>query len=491
MFEEGRMRGTLITVLAASALLLDGCGRERNYDNPQITAQDRQLGAEQHPLILAEFGGAYEAPEARYMAALGGKIAAAAGLEGQCRFTLVNTDIINAFAVPGCYIYITRGLFALVGSEAELASVLGHEVGHIVAEHTERRQKRELFSGLGAALVGWVTGSERLARLAGGAAQFFTLSYSRAQEYESDDLGIRYLVKAGYDPFAAADMLDALGDHDRLEATRIGRDEANAIPAWARTHPLTEERVERAMKQARETGKAPGSLPELEEPYFAEVDGLLYGDDPEQGFVLGRRFAHPDMRISFEAPQGFSLTNTPRAVMIGGPDSVRGEFGGGRMPPDGLEGYASIVLADLLGGSKVQVQPGRTVRTLINGVPAVVVPALVQSPEGQVRVTIAAYAAPGGGAYHFVMLSPPGGEAEQGLAAMFGSFRFLTAAEVASLRPRHIRVVAVAPGDTAESLARHMAYDEHRLERFRALNDLGHGDAPRPGTKVKLVVFSS
>ncbi|HEY0625566.1 MAG TPA: M48 family metalloprotease [Allosphingosinicella sp.] len=481
-------RQLILTLLAAASLTLSGCGREKNYDNPQISEADRAQAAEQHPMILAEFGGVYEGPEARYVAALGEKIAGAAGVSGACTFTMVNTDVVNAFAVPGCYIYITRGLFAIVNSEAELASVLGHEIGHIVAEHSERRQRRAMFSGLGAALIGAVTGSERLAAIAGGAAQLYTLGYSRKQEFESDNLGIRYLAAAGYDPYAAADMLDALGDHEQLQATSTGRDDATSIPGWARTHPLAEDRVERAIAEAEEEGHPRGSLPEREEPYFAQVDDLLFGDDPEQGFVLGRRFAHPTMRISFEAPPGFSLTNTPRAVLISGPDNVRGEFGGGRLPRDGLEGYTGAILSEVLGNESVQVQPGEAVRTRVNGVAALIVPVMAQTREGQVQVTIAAYAGPDGEAYHFLMLSPAGGNAG-GVESLFGSFRFLSPADVASLRPRRIEVVTARARDTLQSLAARMAYDDFKLERFLTLNGRERNQPVRPGEKLKIVVF--
>ena len=127
-------------LLAAGLALLAGCGGGGDYE-PEIRAEEKRIGAEQHPQLLAEFGGAYRAPEAAYARRVGEKVAAAAGLDGQCTFTLVNSDVVNAFAVPGCYIYVTRGLMGIVNSEAELASVLGHEVGHIVAAHNRRQQQ--------------------------------------------------------------------------------------------------------------------------------------------------------------------------------------------------------------------------------------------------------------------------------------------------------------------------------------------------------------
>lgn len=318
---------TVFLLAGCAALALSGCG---GSGDPAVSPHEREFGAEQHPLLLAEFGGAYDGEEAAYLKRLGEKISAPAGLGGQCTFTLVNTDVVNAFAVPGCYIYVTRGLMGIVNSEAELASVLAHEVGHITGNHSERQQRRSLFRGLGVAAIGAITGSERLTRIAGAAAGLFTLRYSRKHEYEADDLGLSYLSKAGYDPHAAVDMLDALGRHQQFLTASRGRDDANSMPEWAMTHPLSGNRTARARGAALAGGVQPGALPKNEEAYLREVDALLYGDDPEQGFVMGRRFAHPVMRIAFEAPAGFTLTNSPRAILIEGPDGCGESLPGAR-----------------------------------------------------------------------------------------------------------------------------------------------------------------
>ena len=474
--------------LLLSALILASCGGPAGTNGraPEIEPQERELGRQQHPQLLAEFGGAYRAPEAAYVAALGERLAVAAGLEGQCTFTLVNSDVVNAFAVPGCYIYITRGLMGIVNSEAELASVLGHELGHIVADHSERQQSRSVLRELGVLAVGLVTGSDRLTQVAARAAGLFGLRYSRRQEYESDDLGIRYVRALGLDPFAAADMLAALGRHEQFMTATSGRDLAKGVPEWARTHPLTESRIDRARDTAAATGAREDQLPENEAGYLREIDGLLFGDDPEQGFVLGRRFAHPVMRIGFEAPPGYTLTNSPQAILITGPDGVRGQFGGGPLGDDGLDGYATRILEQLLGETAASVGTGE--RGIVNGLPAIVVPARVRGQQGEVDLTLAAYAAPGGGAYHFIMLSGSGPAGADALGALFNSFQILSPEQVASLRPRVIRTVPVRAGDTPERFAGRMASD-NPLAQFKALNGLLADQALTPGTTVKIITF--
>ncbi|PZO49668.1 MAG: peptidase M48 Ste24p, partial [Alphaproteobacteria bacterium] len=236
------------TLTLSVALVAAACATiDSTPDAPAITDGDRTTAARSHEQILAQFGGAVDGPLALYVAGVGERVAVGAGVGGRCTFSVVNSDVPNAFAVPGCYIYITRGLLAIMNSEDELASVLGHEVGHVVADHAARRQNTATLTGVGALLAGVLTGS---GQIAGQVGQLYTLGYSRDQEFESDDLGVRYLRATGYNAYAAADMLQALGVNDALSARVNNRNAASATPAWARTHPLSAERVTRANAQA-------------------------------------------------------------------------------------------------------------------------------------------------------------------------------------------------------------------------------------------------
>ncbi|HEY8617699.1 MAG TPA: M48 family metalloprotease [Phenylobacterium sp.] len=449
-------------------------------------AQSRSSPAQQQAELVAQLGGPYEGPLQAYVARVGERVAGAAGKPGQCRFTVLNSDVVNAFAAPpGCYVYVTRGLLAILNSEDELAAVLGHEVGHVAANHSGRRQQRSLFTGLGALAVGILTGSSDLARIAGQVGQLNVLSYSRNQEFEADSLGLRYLGQTGYAPDALADLLSALQSEDQLEARLRGAAEPKTTPVWGRTHPLTADRIARAVDLARRSG--PPGAPEREAEFLAQVDGMIYGDDPEQGFVDGRRFAHPGMAIAFEAPPGFTLANTPRAVKVEGPagSQLAAEFSSGRMTGD-LETYADDALRRLAGQTPVQAD--RPQRTRINGVEAVVLPAVASTRSGVVEVTIAAYTLGGGQAFHFAALAPAG--RSRGFDPLIDSFRRLTAEEARALRPRRIEVVTVRPGETAQSLAQRMAFEDLRLERFELINGLRRGDPLSPGRRVKLVTQS-
>ena len=280
-------------------------------------------------------------------------------------------------------------------------------------------------------------------------------------------------------------MLAALGRHTEFLTRSRGRDEARSIPEWALTHPLTENRIARAKTIAEQTGLQPDQLPENEAAYFRAVDGMLYGDDPEQGFVLGRRFAHPVMRISFEAPEGFRLTNSPEAILIEGPGGLRGEFSGGRTASRDLRAYTEAVLADLLGN--VSAEPASLEQATVNGLPAIMARATVRTDQGPLTVSVAAYDAGGGNAYHFAIVSPSQSVPQASLRGLFGSFRLLTPSEAASLRPLRIEVETVGPAQTLQSLARRMAVDMP-MEHFLVINGRTSDVPLRPGENVKIVV---
>jgi predicted Zn-dependent protease len=471
-------------VALASALALTSCATiDSTADAPSVTQNDRATAARSHPQILQQFGGAVEGPLGTYVAGVGERVATAAGVSGQCTFSVVNTDVVNAFAVPGCYIYITRGLLAIMNSEDELASVLGHEVGHVVADHSARRQNTAAMTSLGAILAGVLTGSGQIAQAAGQVGQLYALNYSRDQEFESDDLGIRYLAANGYNPYAAGDMLRALGRNDEL-TTRTSNREASAIPAWARTHPLSADRVTRANAHAQAAGASRENPPENTRAYLQAINGMIYGDDPEQGFVNGRNFSHPGMRITFDAPQGASLTNTPQAVIVRG-QNLQAQFSGGALQGD-LEAYANNVLRQVIGQAPAT-QIERPHRSTTNGLETVAILARAQTQQGQVLdVSVTAYRV-GNQAYHFVAITPQGGM--NVINPMTASFRQLSAQEAGALRARQITLVTVGARDTAQSLANRMAYGDYKLERFLALNGLESASDLRAGQTVKLVTY--
>lgn len=481
-----------LLALAASALAV-GCatsGLVGEGGQRTIAPQTAQQAAQQHPQVIAEFGGEIGGNRSAYVDTVGRRVAAQSGLAGGgtglYEFTALNTPVMNAFAVPGGYIYITRQLLGLMGSEAELASVLGHEIGHITADHSAARQNRGLLAQIPAILVGVLTGSGQLAQLAGTFSQAFVLKYSRDQEFEADTLGIRYMTAAGYDPLGSPAMLASLGLWSDMEARFSGReDDQRAIPNWARTHPLSSERVARATQLAQATGRA-GQGTVNRDQHLAIIDGMVFGDDPEQGVVEGRDFLHPDLRVAFTAPQGYGIQNGTRAVAVIG---ANGQAQFSTAPYDGnIEAFVGRVFQSLAGQG--QIQHSRPQRTTINGIPAAVSTARVQSQSGQVDVSVIAYEFARDRAYYFATITPAG----SGLgpfSQMVQSVRRLSPAQAAEIRPRVIDIVTVGPNDTVRSLASRMAYPTYQLERFLALNGFETNRTLRAGERVKIVVYGS
>lgn len=482
------MKISTLTALTASIAAIGTATAVHAQGKPVAIKQSTATqAAQQHPQIVEEFGGEETGARGQYVRNVAAKVTVHSNVQGGAnafRVTTLNSPVMNAFAVPGGYLYFTRQLLGLMNDEAELASVIGHEAGHIAARHSQERQRAGLLSQILAVGAAVVTGSGQLGQLAGQLSQGIFLKYSRSQEYEADDLGVRYIAAAGYDPLASASFLGSLGAATSLEARAAGRDDERSAPSWARTHPLSADRVKRATQKAQATRRT-GTR--NRDAFLAQVDGLLVDDDPRQGVIDGRTFQHPDLRLRFSVPDGYGMQNGVRAVSIAG-QRGQAQFSGGNYT-GGIEAYVGQVFRGIVGES-AQVQYSQPQRTTINGIPAAVSSARVQTQQGQVDLTVVAYQWDTDTLYHFAMITPAG----TGIGpfnSMVQSIGRLSAAEAAAIRPRVIDVVTVGRTDTVTSLANRMAYNDLKLERFRVLNGLGANQNVTAGQKVKLVVYGS
>ena len=455
----------------------------------QISPSDAQQGAEANVQILQEFGGAMSGPQASYVETIGKNIAVQSGL-GNARdafhVALLNSSVNNAFAIPGGYIYTTRQLVTLMNNEAELAGVLGHEVGHVAARHSQRRQqtaqRNSILGALGSILSGVLLGNSQIGQAVTQGiqqgTQLLTLKFSRSQELEADQLGQQYLARAGYDPHAMATVLASLALQNNLDAQIQGR--SASVPEWASTHPDPASRVSAANQRAGRTSGLTNR-----DTFLTRIDGLVYGDDPRQGVIEGRQFIHPQLQLAFTAPNGYYMVNGTQAV------SINGQSGQAQMttaPYNGnLQSYIASVFQQI-GGQNSQMRVSDVQRTTVNGIPAAYATARANSNKGQVDVTVFAYEFARDQAYHFQAITPVG---QAGVFnGMFGSMRRITSAEAGRIIPRVIQVVTVGPRDTVGSLASRMAYTSGQVDRFRVLNGLSSTGTVRAGQKAKLVVYA-
>jgi predicted Zn-dependent protease len=486
------MKKHLFLVSAAAAVLGASAPPSGLPAAQPMTASDKKLGATEHPKIMEEFGGAYDGPQAAYVRTVGQKIALQTGLSNSASdftVTLLNSNVNNAFAIPGGYTYVTRQLLALMNNEAELASVLGHEDGHVSARHSAQRQKRATTGGLlaaGATILGAVLGGGQGAQigqqLGGNIATRYVMKFSRAQEYQADDLGVSYLAKAGYAPSASSTMLASLAAQTDLDA-KIAGQTGQSVPAWASSHPDPASRVTRAAYNA--STSSPTGNTTNRDAFLAAIDGMMYDDDPKQGVVEGQTFKHPDLKVTFTAPAGYTLSNGTQAVTVGGA-AGKAAFTGAAYSGD-LNAYVDSVFKQISAqNNNVALNYGSVEKLTINGIPAARASATVQGQSSQITVTVYAYEFSNTSAFHILAMTPVGGAGT--FTSLFQSVRRLTDQEAAAIKPRRVEVITVRSGDTVDGIAGRMAYDNFKTERFLVLNALKAGEALKPGQKVKIIV---
>lgn len=455
-----------------------------------ISQSEKQQGAQAHPQLVAEFGGAMTGAQANYVTSVGKNIALRSGLSNardDFTVTLLNSSVNNAFAIPGGYVYVTRQLVGLMNNEAELAGVLGHEVAHVAARHSAKRQsaaqRNQVIGVLGSILSGVLLGNNALGELGqkvfSQGSQLLTLQYSRSQETQADNLGIAYLGSAGYDPRAMATLLRSLANQNALDA-RLQGSNAGA-PEWASTHPDPASRVRAAENRAG--SKATGTT--NRDAFLQSINGIAYDDDPKQGIVNGRAFTHPDFRLYFQAPQGYYLVNGSREVSING-QSGKGQLSSGPYNGD-LAAYVRSAFSTLGEGASQQLGNLNIQRTTVNGLPVAYAVTRAQSSGSQVDVTVYAYEFSKTQAFHFLMITQAGNAAI--FNPLYNSMRRISANEASAVLPRKLAVLTVKAGDTAQSLANGMAYTDAKLERFLVLNGLSQSAALSPGQKVKVVTY--
>ena len=485
---EGRAvrAASIVPVLAVLLLSVAACTTNPATGKRQVAPlvsveQEARIGAEAHPKILEAYGGAYpDAALGGYVAGIATRVARATNApEAQYRVTVLDSPVVNAFALPGGYVYVTRGLMALANDEAELAGVIGHEMGHVVARHSAQRQTAAMGTTLLGAVLGAVIGNQAASQAIGLGGQGLLAGYSRDQEFESDMLGVRYLAAAGYDPFGVAGFLKTMGAQAALEAKLRNAPHDATRNDWLASHPATAARVDAATAHARDAGAAPGQGARNRDVYLKAMDGMLYGDRPEDGIARGRDFVHPKLGFAFKAPAGFSIDNSSAAVLLQGPDKTVVKFDSGKKE-------AGVEIGRYLANQWAKgTQLSGLQRFKVNGMNA----ATATTRIGNYNARLVTIEYMPDRVYRFLTGTLPdaGTRHDAALQGLVMSFRKISPAEAAAVKPLRLRIVAVKPGDTVASLGRRMAYPDHREDRFRVLNVLAPGDGLQPGRLVKIV----
>jgi predicted Zn-dependent protease len=475
------------SAIVALGLLASACAT-----NPATGQREFSLMSEQQEISIGQQMdvevrremGVYDDPDLQqYVSGIGLKLAKSSERPNlPWHFAIVDSPAVNAFALPGGYIYLARGILPFLEDEAQLAGVLGHEIGHVTARHSAQQYSRATGAQLGLILGSiFVPAVRPFGQLAQASLGVLFLKYGREDELQADALGVRYTARTGWDPAGVAGMLSTL---DRLEETTTEK----GIPNWLATHPAPADRVEKVQAAVHAaSAEATRTAPVDRNDFLRRIDGLVYGDNPDQGVVRGNnRFLHAALRFSLDFPSGWDVNNSASQVVAKQPQAD-----------------VFIVL------QLVQQPTGRTVeqvalnamqqagfraregsRTTINSLDA-----FVGTYEGVLedlgRVGVrAAHVVHERNVYMIAGLAPVQlfSGAERDLNASIRSFRALTAAQAEEIRPNRIDLYTVRDGDTWESIAQRQSEGLVKPTTLAIMNGRVVTERPRPGERLKIVV---
>jgi predicted Zn-dependent protease len=477
--------GRALPVLLVLSLALGGCFAVGAPANQRVTLPDppKDSGApppavREHQRILSAYSGTYDDPrlEGLVRQTVEKLVAASERPDQRYRITVLNSPAINAFALPSGQLYITRGLISLANDTAELASVLSHEMAHVIAQHATIREDRARQVALVTKVFDNLGNDPETSALALAKSKIALASFSRAQEFEADGIGVGIAARAGYDPYGAVRFLTSMGRNSELKPTSRVQLDPRA-PDFLSSHPATPERVRNAQSNARQY-TAPGSGERDREAYLTSVDGLIYGEDPSEGFARGRRFLHPKLGFTFLAPQGFTLDNTAQAIL-----GVK-EGGGQAMRLDVVRVPTEQKLSDYLTSGWIEgIEPNSIENLGVNGFTAAT--AVAKGDQWSFRIYAVRFS---NDVYRFIFaskrLTP---DIDKTFHDAVVSFRRMSLAETSSAKPLRIRIITVGEDDTVEKIAARMSIHDRAVERFRILNGLTATDKVKPGDQVKVV----
>ena len=472
----------------AALALASACAINPVTGRPELVlvsgARERALGAEQETGLLAELGRSDHAATSEWVEAVGQRVAAHSPRQDvPYTFQIVEMDEPNAFALPGGYIYLTRGILPFLDDEAQLAGVLGHEIGHVTARHAAQQYTKATTAGIGVTLLSiFVPEARPFQNITETALGVLFLKHGRDDELQADRLGVQYTAKTGWNPAGVAGMLTTLARLDDASGSRKG------VPNWLSTHPAPADRVQKvhaAIQQAAAmpVGTAGRTVDRAE--FLNRIDGIVFGDSPSEGVVRGNAFLHRDLRLALTFPQGWEIQNTKTQVLAKAPE--RDNFMLLQLVQNPQGSLEQVARAGMANAGFRQLDGGGAE---INGLDA-----YVGTYQGAVEglgnvVTVAAHIVHGRNVYVLAGLASANQfkGAERQFASSIRSFRSLSESEAANIRPNRVEVYTVRNGDTWQSIASRAGEGTIRPATLAIMNNSDPARQPRPGDRIKIVV---
>jgi len=448
-------------------------------------SQEIAVGRDTHPKIIEQYG-LYDNPALQaYVQKIGAGVAATSHRSNLIyRFTVLNGTEVNAFALPGGYVYITRGLLAYINTEAELAAVLGHEIGHVTARHAVRQQSAATVTGLlGSVLAAGVgiQGAQDVVNVLGTA---LLQGYGRDHELEADRLGAEYLARSGYDPQAMIDVISILKNQEQFEvqqAKEEGR-EPHVYHGVFASHPSNDQRLQQVVGAANQY-KKPNAARVERDGFLQKIDGLTFGDSERDGIRRGNHFYHAGLGFAVDFPVGWKLDNQPKAVLATAPRGAAllqlstEDLNERVSPRDFLR--VRLKITDLRNGEAINNNGMNGYTGITSG----------KSPFGTrpIRITVLYF---NNSAYVFYGAAKDANKAyayDRDFIATARSFHAITAQERSLAHEQKIRLQRATAGTRFEDLARNSPISDHPLEQLRLINGLYPRGEPVPGSWVKVV----
>ncbi|WP_158809192.1 M48 family metalloprotease [Beijerinckia sp. L45] len=486
-----RLRAEAARALLAAAVVasLAGCAAMDSQGDPAVPIEApaaaphvlvESASSAEHKRMVALFGGEYkDAAAERYLNGVLAKFADAIDDENRTyRITILNSPIVNAFALPSGDLFVTRGLLALANDGSEVAAVMAHEIAHVTKRHALARAEQEKRAAV-ISKAAMVIQNRQRGEEVEATAKLSIAGFSRQQELEADETGIKTIARAGFDPYGASRFLASLGRSSALRASLIGQNASSAKPDILATHPSTPERVAQAVKVARSIA-APDVGTSDRDAYLSAIDLMMFGDDPSEGTIRGRKFVQPRLGFSFVAPDGFVLENSTQAVLgvkEGGAEALR--LDSVAVPgTTSLETYVASGWIDGLVASSVATID-------VNGMAAIT--ATARAGEWNFRLAVIRFS--GSEVYRLIFAThalDPGREKQ--FRAAIDSFRKIDPDEAGRVQPLRIGLLTAKAGDTAASVSARMVVPDKPLETFELLNGLESAGPLKVGQRYKLVV---